>query len=407
MKKVRILGAGISGLLCAYYAFKKGYQVEVYDTASQAGGKIRTHQGTHGLMEAAANAILADAEVEAVAKDIGLHLIAKKTEAKARYIYFDQKVQRWPLSFKETLRGVGFLFFWKTGLKRVSPQKQETLQLWSDRTFGKKTTRALLTPACLGIFGVDASLLSAELIYNYFFSKRNKVYGKLRGSVAPEKGMGEWIEALERFLQKQGVRFFYEKPAPPDLREGEQLIVAADLNNAIQILKSFQDPRAICLEKVSCVSLVSVNAFYENRPTLQQPGFGVLFARDEGIDPLGVLFNSDIFSGRVQKGFSETWIFGSLQKDLTTKTEDHFLSQIKTARQKIWQDTSSPIEFRINAWPEAIPLYGLELEKALATMPPGHRHVHLMGNYLGEIGLNRLFHRAQNLINLLSEPIIR
>ncbi len=402
MKKVRILGAGISGLLCAYYASKKGYQVEVYEATSQAGGKIRTLKGSHGLMETAANAILADAEVEAVARDIGLHLIAKKSEARSRFIYFDQKVQRWPLGFKETFRLLLFLFFWKTGLKKVSPKDQETLQSWSDRTFGQKTTRALFTPACLGIFGVDASRLSAKLIFNYFFSKRKKIFGKLRGSVAPENGMGEWIVALESFLQKQGVRFFYEKPAPPDLREGEQLIVATDIKSAVQILKTFQDQRAASLERVPCVNLVSVNAFYEKRPISQKPGFGVLFSREEGIEPLGVLFNSDIFQGRTQKGFSETWIFGSLKNEFVSKTTDSFLMQIQETRQKIWQDSSAPSEYRINPWPDAIPLYGVELETTLATMPAGHRHVHLMGNYLGEIGLNRLFHRAQSLIDKIS-----
>lgn len=398
MKTVRILGAGISGLLCAYYAVKKGYRVEIYESSSQAGGKIGTHQGTHGLMETAANAILADFAVEHVAEDIGLRLISKKSEAQRRFIYYRQKISRWPLGLLATLRFLLFLFFWKTGLKKVSPQSHETLEQWSDRTLGKTTTQSLLGPACLGIFGVDTRLLSANLIYNYFFSHRKKTYGKLRGSVAPEKGMGQWVEALVRFLQRHGVQITYNSSTTLNLQNGEEWIIATDIMSAVKILKSIQDPRARVLEKVPCVSLLSVNVFYSQRPARQKPGFGVLFARGEGIEPLGVLLNSDIFPDRANQAFSETWIFGSLEKEITHKQEAELLEIIQSTRKKLWQDSSQPIESRVNLWPEAIPLYGLELEKTLETLPPGHSHVHLMGNYLGEIGLNRLFHRAQKIL---------
>lgn len=86
-KSVQIIGAGISGLLCAYHAIEKGYDVEVYDAAAQPGGKIQTLQGKNGPMETAANAILADQLVESVAQKIGLKLIAKQPIARKRYIY--------------------------------------------------------------------------------------------------------------------------------------------------------------------------------------------------------------------------------------------------------------------------------------------------------------------------------
>ena len=62
---------------------------------------------------------------------------------------------------------------------------------------------------------------------------------------------------------------------------------------------------------------------------------------------------------------------------------------------------NKPTEYKINPWPEAIPLYGLKLEEALTLLDQyqSKEGPHLMGNYLGELGLNRLFHRAKALLD--------
>jgi protoporphyrinogen/coproporphyrinogen III oxidase len=398
MKKVRILGAGISGLLCAYYAVKKGYAVEVYECDAEPGGKIRTIKGSHGLMETAANATLADLEVERVAEEIGLQLVRKKKTAQRRYIYVNSKITRWPLDLWHSFRLLVFFIFWKLGRGSVEPQKSESLASWSDRVLGTKTTISLLSPACLGIFGVDAKTLSGPLIYQYFFSRKKKVYGKLRGSVAPQEGMGQWIDSLRAYLQQKGVVFFFNFSSPKEEWARESLIVATDVQSAAGILKFYKDPRAEKLQSIPLVNLLSVNAFYKKRPVSQKAGFGVLFSRSENIIPLGVLFNTDIFAGRSTESHSETWIFGSDQNLFLDQSDEYFLSEIHKTRAKLWQDETSPSEVRFNRWPGAIPLYGLALEKVLEELSISSGGLHLMGNYLGEIGLNRLFHRAKNLV---------
>jgi protoporphyrinogen/coproporphyrinogen III oxidase len=400
-RTVQIIGAGISGLLCAYHAVEKGYAVEVYDTAAEPGGKIQTRQGKHGLMESAANAILADALVESVADTIGLKLIAKQTTAKKRYIYTLGAVRRWPLGFIDSLRLLRFLFLWKLNSPSIQPRHQETLKTWSDRVLSAEVTERLLGPACQGIFGVDAQPLSARLIFNYFFAKVPRAHGKLRGSVAPEGGMGQWVEFLVRYLRSKNVQFYFSQTAPAD--SGKVVIVATDLQNAVQILKQKNDVRGEILSSVPLVDLLSVNVFYQQRPSAQAPGFGVLFARSENLRPLGVLINSDIFANRSSHAHSETWIFGALSSDNTELTDEFYLSHVQAARQKLWKTNEQPQEFKINRWPSAIPLYGLDLEKALTKLAQESPEagLYLMGNYLGELGLNRLFHQAKSLLDTI------
>ena len=48
----------------------------------------------------------------------------------------------------------------------------------------------------------------------------------------------------------------------------------------------------------------------------------------------------------------------------------------------------------ITRWPQALPHYTLALERALTTMPTLPKHLALVGNYLGQIGLAKIIERA-------------
>lgn len=402
---VQIIGAGISGLLCAYYAVGKGYDVDVYETAPEAGGKLQTLKSQHGLMETAANAILADLEVENVAATIGVKLIAKNSQAKKRYIYVMGSIRRWPLGLADSLRVLRFVCLWALGASSIKPQAGETLKTWSDRVMSSAVTEMLLGPACQGIFGVDAGPLSATLIFNYFFAKAPRAHGELRGSVAPEGGMGEWTKGIVKYLRSKNVRFHFSQAVKPD--PSKIVIIATDLKNAVQILGKQNDERAKIFSTVPFVDLVSLNVFFASRPKLQSPGFGVLFSRQENLEPLGVLFNSDIFANRSNGQHSETWIFGSQKAGYANRSENEFVADILAVRQKLWKSSDALLEIKVNRWPEAIPLYGVELEQALQKLKPmAHNGPHLVGNYLGELGLNRLFHRAKSLLETIDNGMI-
>jgi len=387
MTTVRVIGAGMSGLLTAFYLAEKNIHVEVYEKSNTVGGKIATHLSPHGLMETAANAILADREVERVASAIGLQLIAARPEARRRWVFRDGDWRRWPLGAGASLRVARFL--WSRRARR--PRAGETLAVWGERELGAEATANLLEPVVQGIFGAGPRDLSATLIYDYFFSAPKRVRGHLRGSVAPVGGMGEFPERLKSYLEKRGVVFHMDAVASV---EGS-LVIATDLRSAAEILQRAGDQRGAELARLPLVDLVSVNAFVRS-PGARQ-GFGLLFPRASGVAPLGVLFNTFIFSGRSEKSLSETWIFGGVSPQTVIQaSDDAVVDEVQKAREMI-STAAEVLETRVNRWPGAIPLYGVELEKCLASLKTSENGIHLMGNYLGEIGLHRLVHRARAL----------
>lgn len=402
--RVRVIGGGISGLLTAYFLVKEGCEVEIYELESEVGGKLKTLQGKHGLVETAANAILANQLVELVAQDIGIRLIEKKPEARKRFILKNRKPTRWPLGWASTIRFVGFVLRLKLHLFFDTPKSQESLKEWSDRVLGVETTRYLIDPACQGIFGVTSQDLSAVLIFDYFCGKTKSPKGIMRGSVAPLGGMGEWSSALKKFLETHGVQFYMTQDGAEsihrDVHQRLATVLATDIEAASRILRTVGDSRGELLAQVPMVDLVSLTAFF-NKPLHE--GFGVLFPRGEA-EPLGVLLNSSIFRERVVRGeSSETWIFGGKSPSSLRETSDSALvDALQRVRRDLWQNEESPLEYKVSRWDKALPLYGVELERVLESLELERDNVFLMGNYLSEIGLNRIFSKAKAIARLVS-----
>jgi oxygen-dependent protoporphyrinogen oxidase len=408
---VIVVGAGMNGLLAAFYLLEKGLVPEVYEISAHEGGKVRTEKTPYGRRELAANALLADAEVERVAQVIGLQLKEKNSAASRRYIWREGSPRQWPLGILASIRALVFLLSQLFKLSWCVPKPLETLEEWGHRVLGAEATTYLLNPACQGIFGCDSAVLSGPLVYNYFFGRRRKVRGRLRGSVAPEGGMGEFPKHLRAYLEKRAVVFHFgktplEKPKVP-------VVVATDFRSAEKILRTWGDGRAQELAKIPAVDLFSLNAFYKRPPATPKPSFGILFPQNEGIEPIGVLLSSYIFPDSVtvslsgeEKNHSETWIFGGSEgSPMKNWDEARFLGSLKKSRALILRDMQEPLAVFINRWPGALPLYGKKLEEVLVSLPIHLDGVSLLGNYLGEIGLNRFFHRAGKVAEKIAEDI--
>jgi oxygen-dependent protoporphyrinogen oxidase len=344
--------------------------------------------------------MLSNALVEETAMELGIELVPTLPSAKKRFIFRRGKPRRWPLAGKATLRFLGetvprFL------LSRSSfePRPGESIRAWGQRNLGLEATDYLLVPGLSGIYAGRPEELSASLILKRFLSSGQKVAkGRLRGSVAPVRGMGEWARGFRLWLELHGMEFAREA------EEGVPTVVALPPPRAAEFLKSRAPVLAANLEKVEMLPLVSVTCFFsEGTPTID--GFGCLFPREEGIRPLGLLANDRIFPGRALSGWrSETWIFGgATDPNATQATDQQLLSSIHQARATLRGKREAEIEhFKISRWPSAIPHYNAGLEEALArnAFEPSGGYT-LFGTYLGDLGLARVLVRAQELARSL------
>lgn len=391
MRTVKVVGAGFSGLVTAYYLVKVGFKVRIVESSSRVGGMLKTIRTEHGLVETAANAIRSSARLEALCAEIAVPLQGTRRKGRARFIYRGRP-RRWPLKFSEVFR---VMFGTAANAGNLSPQSFETIADWGERVIGAGATEYFLAPALGGIYAGNPKTLSASLIFRRV-SLANDLRTaspspKLRGTVAPPEGMQQLIDGLRTYLNQAGVEFNLNQTAGAEPGESAALCTSAPA--ASHYLSDIAPELSRQLRNIQMLPLVTATCFYSSRSE-NLIGFGCLFPRGEGFRALGVLLNTCIFEGR-GPAHSETWIFGgALDPDVVRLSEENLSRLIANERLRLYEAVDEPLAIHSTYWPEAVPNYSVDLERILMNLPSLPRDVALVGNYLGGIGLAKIIDRA-------------
>jgi oxygen-dependent protoporphyrinogen oxidase len=390
MPTITVVGAGFSGLTTAYFLAKHGFQVRIVDKANRAGGLINTIRTEHGLVETAANGLLASARVEAMCADIGVPLLTTQREGRRRFIYRD-KPRQLPLTIGNMAAVAGHVTL---NASRLRPRPFETVAAWGQRVLGKGMTEYLLVPALGGIYAGDPERLSASLIFGKatlldHLSTNRPVKAALRGTVAPPNGMQQLIDGLVEYLKGSGVEFLFNE----ERQQPHQTVVCLSASAAAKYLEDIAPEVSASLAQIEMLSLATVTCFYPP-DAAKLRGFGCLFPRDQGFRARGVLFNDFIFAGR-GPAHAETWIFGgALDAEVVNLGDDEFAEVVAAERQRFYGRHDEALQIHVTRWPHSLPHYTIELERILTTLPAPPPNVALVGNYLGRIGLAKILERA-------------
>jgi oxygen-dependent protoporphyrinogen oxidase len=392
MPRIKVVGAGFSGLVTAYFLTKQGLNVEVYEKGSEAGGLIKTIRTSCGLVETAANGLLNSARLDAVCTDIGVPLQATRREGRKRFI-FRGRPRQVSLDLSEIPGGLWRL---ARSVTNLGPRQFETIGEWGSRVVGKAGTDYLLTPALGGIYAGDPQRMSASLIFgravlpNHLQTRRPE-RGRIRGTVAPPRGMQQLIDGLSDFLKDAGVEFLFNEPTAAT--DDRPTVVCLSAAAASDYLSGFAPEVGQALGTVEMISIVTATCFYAPEAA-RLKGFGCLFPRDQGFRSRGVLFNDCIFEGR-GPAHAETWIFGgALDPAVVNLSDPEFAELIASERESFYGQRDDALDMQITRWPKALPHYTIDLERTLITLPPPPTNIALVGNYLGRIGLAKILERA-------------
>lgn len=390
--QVKVVGAGFSGLVTAYYLVKEGFKVQIVEKSSRAGGLIQTIQTPQGPVETAANGIRNSVRLEAMCADIGVPLRATRREARARFI-FRGRPTRFPLGLPEVLK-LGFRF--ASSATSLRPRPLETVENWGRRVVGAGATDYFLAPALGGIYAGDPDRLSASLIFGQaslpaHLQTTRPARPKLHGTVAPPNGMQQLVDGLCDYLDRAGVESILDHDGK--VEAGEPAIICTSARAAAECLADAAPQLSESLRQIEMMTVVTATCQYDPAAA-KLKGFGCLFPRGEGFRARGVLFNEFIFEGR-GPAHSETWIFGgALDPGIVKMSDRELIELISTERKRLYGEVHEPIGIHLTTWPEALPHYSTDLERILTTLPAPPANVGLVGNYLGRIGLAKIVERA-------------
>src|SRR5579883_695724 len=213
MKRIAIIGGGISGLSAAFYLEKAraaGSELDyvLFESGQRLGGCLASDHIEGCLVEAGPDSFLTEKPwATTLCKELGIadQLIGSNDSQRKTYIVVHGRLVAMPdgLMFMVPTRlvptALSPLFSWDTKIRMAREllhpphpmQDDETVAQLVERHFGPEVVDRLADPLLSGVYGGDAGQLSARAVLPRFVEMEEK-YGSLsRAMLAAHKKMAE------------------------------------------------------------------------------------------------------------------------------------------------------------------------------------------------------------------------
>ncbi|BCS51704.1 protoporphyrinogen oxidase [Geobacter sp. SVR] len=457
MKKVIVIGGGISGLSTAWLlrdkARRAGIELDLTLLEKEAtpGGKIRSIREEGYLCEWGPNGFL-DSKPQTLdlcgAIGVGGSLHRSNDNARKRFIYTGGELHRLPENGPSFLKSG--LISWPGKLRLAleptpfiarAPGGDESLAAFGRRRLGQEALDKLIAPMVSGIFAGDPETMSLNSCFPRIAELEREYGGLIRAMVMlarkkkKEVAEGKVVSSaagpggvLTSF--REGIQFLTDalnaslgdivqtgiqvtaveqgQSAPYRLQcsdgreyEADVVIVASPAFAAAEMLSGCDDTLATILRQIPYASMTVVCFGYE-RDRIGHPldGFGYLIPKKEGCSILGTLWDSSMFENRAPQGkvLLRSMMGGACFPQYVTLSDDEVRTRVMKDLKDVMGITADPSFVRIFRHEQAIPQYTVGHGQRLAGLEErlkGHAGLILTGNSYRGIGLNDCVAAAQ------------
>jgi oxygen-dependent protoporphyrinogen oxidase len=361
MKKIVILGGGISGLSAAYLIKEEAKRqnldldVKLVEKEQYVGGKVRSNPVDGYLCEWGPNGFLANKpQTLKLCEELGIigNLMPSNDNACKRWVYSNNKLHKLPHSQKEFFTNSLLSF---TGKLRIMAEifvakrtdtTDETLADFARRRLGTEALNKWITPMAGGIFAGDPETMSLKAcfprIYELEGEYRSLIKGmvKLAKRIKQQQSDGEVVEnsgalggkltsfagglqeltdclasklGMETIITGKAIKSItkieggqYQIASDDFAIDADVIISALPAYAASKIIARMDSELSLQLKKIKYAPLI-VACFGYDRSKIEADlnGFGYLLAKDEAIPILGSLWDSSIFMHRRAKYYLE------------------------------------------------------------------------------------------------------
>lgn len=449
MKKVVIIGGGISGLAAAFLLRQKADEkgedlsITVLEKEDVTGGKIRSIKSEGFLCEWGPNGFLdSKPQTLELCRTLGVsdRLLRSNDNARKRFIYSEGMLHRLPenaLSFFSSR-----LISWP-GKVRLSlepfapgppPGIDETLAAFGRRRLGKEALRKLIAPMVSGIFAGDPETMSLKscfprmvelerdyggLIMAMLRLARKKRKERAQGkAVSGPSGPGGILTSFNNGIQEltdslavtlrdetistgQGVAGIVKGKSLPYRvitgsgdQEADLVIAAAPACETAGMMRQLDRGIAEILHEIKYASMTVVCFGYEKDKIARDlDGFGYLIPKEEGMNTLGTLWDSSIFTNRAPEGYVllRSMLGGACFPEYLELPDEEVVRRVRSDLSETMGIKDPPVFVRIFRHEKAIPQYTVghgDRLRALEERLEKHPGLLLTGNSYRGVGLN-------------------
>jgi len=415
LRKVAVIGGGITGLTAAFHLKEAGAAVRLFEASASLGGPMNTHRDGDWLVETGPNSLQENSEVlTALIRDLGL-AEAKRTaspDAKNRYILRRGKPVAAPASppalFSSSLFSLGAKLrvirelFHRPRFRTADV----SLAAFVRSHFGQDLVDYGLNPFVSGVYAGDPTKLSAKYSFPSLWRIEQQTGSIIRGQIKAAKarkaaggrtgpppiisfteGLGMLPQALAARIGDDGIGLnarikslipgerwglVWNRGGETQVEEVDRVVLCLPAKGLAELaIGSLGERPLASLAEITYPPVSSLFLGYR-REDVSHPldGFGILMPQLEHRQILGVLFSSTLFAGRAPEGHvGLTVMFGGVNRpDLGKADQSTLVGIAQRELGEILGVTGEPVFAHLTQWPHAIPQYNLGYGAFLKTM---------------------------------------
>ncbi|MFP4333824.1 MAG: protoporphyrinogen oxidase [Campylobacterales bacterium] len=428
MKKIAVIGGGISGLSLSYYLKKLKPEVDItiYEKEKELGGKAKTSKIEGYRIEEGVNGFLTNKpDTLELVESAGLEDILLKSSdlARKRFIYHKGELHRMPegpSAFIKTslLSPLGKL---SVALEFFRPAKKddslETLYDFGKRRLGREFTEVFLDAMSAGVFGSTPKKLCVNAAFPLVVNLEREYGGLFKGMIKKRKkqagpggvltsfqnGMGEFIKKLAGSFDAdilcstpvkkiEKLEDGYRVVSQEGACRFDKVVICTEGFIASRLIEEFASDLSKSLKEIEYSPMAVVALGYDEFPHKLE-GFGLLSTTSSKCPILGVLWDSSVFENRSEKGkkLLRVMIGGQRDSQLVQRSDEELISLAKEGiLQTMGVRADESVRF-VKKWSCAIPNYGLShipLRDRIAKETKAYEGLYLNSNTYYGVAFN-------------------
>ena len=431
MKRIAIIGSGISGLAAAFALEKSrkdgaSLNYVLYEASARLGGVLVTEHVDGCLVEAGPDSFLTEKPwATDLCRELGLEdqLIGSNDPDRKTYIVVKGKLVELPdgLMFMVPTKilptVLSPLFSMRTKLRMARewfhpPHKadgDESVAAMVQRHYGAEMVDRLADPLLSGVYGGEASRLSVRAVLPRFAEMEAK-YGSLgramlaaRSKMPPsangpkplftslKDGMQQMVDSVASRLTPAALHTNVPVQSVQQQDRGwlvsagyaseqfDAVIVATPAHIAAGLIQISSAQLASELRAVDYTSSITVNLAYDERVRSSlPPGFGFLVPRSEGRRMLAATFVHNKFPHRApaDRALLRCFIGGAQNETVLQLSDEQIVAMVREELRQIIGLAADPLFARAYRWRSAMAQYSVghlerlqRIDNLLAQLP--------------------------------------
>lgn len=443
MKKIVIIGGGITGLATAFYLqeYTRGsVDVTLIESAPNLGGKIATAQANGFVIEGGPDSFLTRKKVMLeLCRKLGLEdqLVSSNIAKRTTYVWKRGQLHPMPegmmlmaptmvLPFLRS-RLISWPGKMRMGLEMFVPKRprdedDETLASFVRRRLGKEALDTIAAPLMAGIFAADPERLSLQSTFPAFLEMEQKHGSLLRGILQQRRakkhlagrsdreavsssmfttlraGLQQLVDAIVARLNMATI--LTNRHVLTVARDQEQyritlsdssciladeIVITTPANVTANLVRKIDPVLAMKLRAIRYVSTATISLGFRNSD-IKTPldGSGFVVPDNENRQITACSWSSTKFKHRAPEGYTliRTFVGGARAEALAEQDEGSLVDMVRDELRIMMGITAAPVLTKVYRWHKANPQYELGHQARVAEIDKivaWHPGLHLAG----------------------------